>query len=524
LRKYFENDGVTISTMLEQPSFFTGRAFIQNLRGGVDYSMNQKTSAGITLTGLLLDRKGNTNNTASWLNANSTIDSLIKTNSSNTTNWRNGGINFNLRHAFTTTKELAIDVDRIGYEIKGWQFFENNRISPTTYTEQTKADLPSEIQILSAKADYTQQIKKWKLEAGAKTSHITTDNLAEYEYLDGLTWRDDLGKSNHFLYTENIHALYANTETKTKKWSLQGGLRYELTNYDANQLGNALVKDSSFSRSYASFFPSAFVSYEVDSSNSFSISAGRRIDRPAFQKLNPFVFIINKYTYQTGNPFFRPQYTWNLELSHLYKQVLITSLSYSLTNDYISQLFPIDANGIVIYTEGNLKRLQTYGASVSAQLAPAKWWSLSSQLVLTHKKMEGFIGKDYSADITQVHFNLNNQFRFNKGWAGEVSGFYTSKSQNDIQEVLDPAGQLSIGISKTVLKNKGTIKLAARDIFYTQWMKGLTSFTLANEYFKLTRDTRVFNISFNYRFGKAYKTVRRSQGAAGEEIQRVGNG
>jgi iron complex outermembrane recepter protein len=55
-------------------------------------------------------------------------------------------------------------------------------------------------------------------------------------------------------------------------------------------------------------------------------------------------------------------------------------------------------------------------------------------------------------------------------------------------------------------------------------MKVNTDFTLANEYFKLTRDTRVISVSFNYRFGKAFKTSKRSQGAAGEEIQRVGNG
>ena len=98
------------------------------------------------------------------------------------------------------------------------------------------------------------------------------------------------------------------------------------------------------------------------------------------------------------------------------------------------------------------------------------------------------------------------------------------RSQNDIQEVLDPAGQLSIGFSKSVFKNKGTVRLSARDIFYTQWMKGLTEFTLANEYFKLTRDTRVFSLAFNYRFGKAFKTSKRSQGSAGEEMERVGNG
>jgi hypothetical protein len=523
LRKYYDaNDNVT--SMLEQPSFFSGQGFVHNLRTGIDYSINEKTTVGALLTGLALQRKGITSNPASWLDTNGNMDSLIQTSNKSNTDWKNAGINLNLRHAFSKTKEFGFDIDRIAYRIRGNQYFENNRLLPTTYKEASRADLPSDINITSAKADYTAQVKNWKIETGAKTSHINTDNLAAYEYNDGSVWTEDPGKSNHFLYNENIHAVYANASTEENKWNVQGGLRYELTNYNARQLGNSVVKDSSFSRSYNSWFPSVFVSYRVDSSNSFFISAGRRIDRPPFQKLNPFIFIINKYTYQTGNPFFLPQYTWNIDLSHSFKDVLITSVSYSVTKDYFSQIFPVSTNGIIIYTEGNLDRLQTFGASVSLQLPVFDWWQLSTQANIIHRKMKGFIERQYNEHATQGSFNFNNALQFKKGWSGELSGFYTSKSRNDIQEVVDPAGQVSVGVAKTILKNKGTIKLAARDLFYTQWMKGNTTFTQATEYFKLTRDTRVVNLSFSYRFGKAFKTTKREQGAAKEEMERVGNG
>ena len=152
------------------------------------------------------------------------------------------------------------------------------------------------------------------------------------------------------------------------------------------------------------------------------------------------------------------------------------------------------------------------------------FWSLNLQAALHYKKMRGIVEKEYTGSIAQVHFNCNNNFRLQRGWAAEVSGFFNSRNQNDIQEVVDPAGQLSAGISKTFLTNKATLKLAARDIFYTQWMKGLTYFHNATEYFKLTRDTKVLTISFTYRFGKAFKQANRSEGAAKEEIQRVGSG
>ena len=523
LRKYFDRIGNVLS-QLEQPSLLTGQGLSHNLRAGVDYDVTDKTSIGLNVTGFALARKGSGDNTGLWMDAEGRTDSLIKTYSSNRNRWKNAGVNLSFRHTFSKAEEFTMDLDGLSYKISGNQFFENVLILPGTYSKASRADLPSDINILSGKADYSRQIKKLKLETGAKTAHITTDNLAAYEFRDGLAWKTDYGKTNHFLYTENIHALYTALETRTGKAIIHGGVRYETTKYDGRQLGNAVQKDSLFSRRYSSLFPSLLARVALDSSNSFSLSAGRRIDRPAFQKLNPFVFIINKYTYQQGNPFFRPQYTWSFELTHQFRQIVTTAFSYSITKDYFSQIFPLDTTGIVLYTEGNLGRLRNLGLSVALQAAPLKWWSFNVQGVINHKKMEGNITKFYSASITQFTMNLNNQIRFGKEWTGEVSGFYASRSQQDIQEVVEPSGQLTAGISKPAFRNKASIRFSVRDIFYTQAMAGLTQFGRANEYFKLIRDTRVCTLSFTYRFGKAYKSNRRTGGAASEEAQRVGNG
>jgi iron complex outermembrane recepter protein len=353
---------------------------------------------------------------------------------------------------------------------------------------------------------------------------VSTDNLAEYFYLDNNNWLPDLNRTNHFLYTENIHALYGNIEQEFNKVTLQGGLRYEYTSYDGDQLGNAARKDSSFSRRYNSLFPTIFFSYKVDSSNTISISAGRRIDRPAFQKLNPFVFIINKYTNQVGNPYFKPQYTWNFVANHLYKELLVTSVSYSYVKDYFSQIFLSDTSGNIVYTEGNLGRMQSAEASVSLHVKPFKWWTLNLQADFIYKKIEGTLWKDYTAEISQLNVNMTNQLQFNKGWAAELSGFYITKAQNDIQEILEPNGQVNAGISKQLLKKQGTIRLNIRDLFWTNRMAGLTHFQQTDEYFTIKRDSRVVNITFTYRFGKAYKTALRRGSGAQEEVNRVGAG
>ena len=103
-----------------------------------------------------------------------------------------------------------------------------------------------------------------------------------------------------------------------------------------------------------------------------------------------------------------------------------------------------------------------------------------------------------------------------------MTGFYITRNQNDLQEVLDPTGQVSAGVSKQILNSKGTLRLSGRDIFYTQVMAGLTHFESVIEYFSLKRDSRVVTLSFTYRFGKVIKQPKRSGGGATDEINRVG--
>jgi len=251
---------------------------------------------------------------------------------------------------------------------------------------------------------------------------------------------------------------------------------------------------------------------------------GRRTDRPVFQTLNPFLFVINKYTYESGNPYLLPQYTWNFELSHQYGNLLTTGISLARVSNYFSQIFLSDTSKTILYyTQGNVGRVYNLGLSASLSLSPLRWWSMELTAVFNHKQLRGFNGNTYTSTISQLSANINNQLSFGKGYAGEVSGFYTTRARNDIQELLYPTGQLSAGISKSVLKKKGTIKLSYRDILYTNAMEGLTSFPSASEYFKLRRDSRVLTISFTYRFGRSEKATRHSDGAS-EEKERVQNG
>lgn len=524
LRRYYNGDG-NLTATLDQPTYFTGTSNSQSLRGGVDYSISDRTTLGIGVTGMVFYRKGGSNAAATWLSSVGTVDSSITTTSESSNSFKNVGSNINLRHTLAKGQEITVNADLLHYDLGYNQYFANRLSSDAVLSDASTGRIPSDIQIVSFKADHNINLgKSGKIESGLKQSDIKTDNLAEYTFFNGSTSNPDYGKSNHFFYNETITALYTSMQQKAGKLNAQLGLRYENTNYKANQLGNPLREDSAFSRKYDGLFPSGLMSYEADSSSTFSLTAGRRIDRPAFQKLNPFIFIINKYTYQSGNPFFLPQFSWNMELTHQYKSFLTTTLSYSIIKDYFSQLFLQDDNGLLYYSEGNVGRASIAGLAVSAQVAPVKWWSLTTEATYNYKRMEGVVYNAISSSVNQLNLNVNNQLKLGKKYTGELSGFYLSRSRVDLQELLSPTGQVSTAFSHSILKDKSVLKFSLRDIFYTVATEGNTTFKNATEYFIVKRDSRIATLGFTYRFGKTLKTGNRENGSAADEIDRVGNG
>jgi outer membrane receptor protein involved in Fe transport len=268
-----------------------------------------------------------------------------------------------------------------------------------------------------------------------------------------------------------------------------------------------------------------YLSYSADKNNQFGLSYGRRIDRPGYQSLNPFLFYIDPFTYEVGNPYLRPQFSNNFELTHIFKGKLTTTLNYSTTKDLFNETFD-QLDKATIVRRGNIGRRENYGIAVNAQIPFAKWLTT---MLYTNYSYTRFSGSLYDEEIDIaggcLQANMNNQLNFKNGWGAEVSGWYRSKGV-DGQILLMPMGQLTAGVSKQVLKGKGSVKLNVRDIFYTQMPHGDINFKKTEARFRNTRDTRVANITFTYRFGKPIKNTngQRKKGGAGDEQNRVNMG
>ncbi len=193
-----------------------------------------------------------------WMGPDYQIDSSINTWGENNTEFKRGGVTLNGKHKIDEHSEITADIDYVRFNIHSDQNYQTQLADPGSDILATKGNFPSKLDILTAKADYSRRFSKFLLETGLKTAINKTDNLADFYYHDGSNWQPDLSRSNHFLYDERISAAYASVDAEKGKWHWQTGLRYEFTSYNAKQLGNAVVKDSSFNRDYGSLFPTGF--------------------------------------------------------------------------------------------------------------------------------------------------------------------------------------------------------------------------------------------------------------------------
>jgi iron complex outermembrane recepter protein len=502
-----------------------------NLKLGMDYNVTEKTTIGIVVSGFRNQENDKSSSTIFLKDPNYVVDSIVYSPSTNNTTWKNGSVNLNYRHQFDSSgRELTIDLDYVTYNSVSNQYFNNITYTPDWVQKDQSiltGNLPSTINIYSAKSDYTRPITKdLKLEAGVKSSYVNTNNDANYFDLINNTPEVDTTKTNHFIYKENINAAYLSLTRQYKKWNIQAGLRAENTNYSGHQFGNGTVTngDSSFSKSYLSLFPTAYVTYQANEKNQLTLNYGRRIDRPAYQDLNPFLFFLDQYTYQAGNPYLQPQFTQNIEFSHTYNSFLTTTLNYSYTKDFFSETFQQSGQATIV-RNGNIGSRQSAGIAESAQLTLSKIWSVSLYANVNYNKFTGYLyGSNIDVSATTLLLNVNNQFSFGKGWGGELSGWYRTKGVEG-QIVVYPLGQGSAAITKKLMKDKASVKLGIRDFLYTNKPKGYINFQETEATFSNVRDSRQVTVAFTYRFGKPLKSSAGKRGTgAGDEQSRVKTG
>ena len=530
-RSYLDASG-HITSDFKQTNYFIAEGKGPNIKAGFDYYLSSNTTWGLVYTGSFSTRNETRPTYSNVFNASGLLDSSITANNTSTSYFNKNGYNLNFTHKYdSSSKMLSFDLDYIQYVSGADQSFQNATYSASgslQSTQQIIDQLPSHISIYAGKVDYACPLPgKIKLETGIKSSYVNSDNLADYFTVVGGVSSIDYNNTNHFIYKENINAGYLNLTKEINRFSLQAGLRAENTNGNGHQLGNASKPDSAFTRQYTSMFPSAFALYKLDSAgnNQLNFSYGRRIDRPNYQDLNPFVFILDKFTEFAGNPYLRPQFSNDFKIAYSHKNQYTLSAQYIHTSDV--QIETILQNGnILISRTGNIGKWDYLVISLNMTLHPTKWWSMNSYADLFNYQV--YTGQLPSGNIQTkspyVFLQMNNQFTLGKDWSAEISGFYCSpRQQAQFNKIA--FGQLNAGIQKKCLGKKGSIKLAVRDIFNTNTSTGfITNIPNVIAHYANQFHNQTGILSFTYNFGKESKSgEKRKTGSADTEAGRVGN-
>ena len=527
-RNFRDEAGKNIESIFRQETGGNNISQNHSYKAGADYFVNKKTTLGVVITGYTSSNKSLKTTATNIFNEADILQNTTLAPGNDNGRWNNIGANFNLKHTFDTTgTELTADVDYMKYSSTSNQLYNNYfydaKGTKTQPDEILRGMLPGDIEIYSAKADFTHPLKgNAKFEAGVKSSYVKTDNNAQYDNLENGSWVVDTGRTNHFIYKENINAAYANVNKQlNKKWSAQLGLRLENTIASGNQL----TTGEEFKRDYTQLFPTAYVAYNMNDKNTFSLNYGRRIQRPDYGSLNPFYHFLDKYTYEVGNPYLRPQFSHNVEFTHSYKGMINTTLSYSTTNDIIQQVLEqVDSTHTSFVRRANIAKQQSLAINMNAGIPVTKWFRTNIYWQVVYSKYKGFVNNgDIDVSGTGFMGNISNQFTIKKGWTLELSGFYRSRMIEGIL-VAKPMGRADFAIAKNVLKDKGTVRVNFRDFLNIQQFSGYSRYQNVDVTIHNNWDSRQVNVSFTYRFSKGQSVQHRDRNGAGDEKSRIGGG
>ncbi|ANE49168.1 outer membrane beta-barrel family protein [Flavisolibacter tropicus] len=521
IKRKFANSSNNKTDYFEQHTLNPFTQVPHNLRLNVDYAFNKRTSLSLNNTLFLSSYKDAPETNGASEEGNSKhFDQSSGINSIRRTNYSIGA---NFRTILDSTgRELSIDGDFFSYNRKNNQSLLSEQLDEdgnrTDVPYHLKGYNPSFIQIAAGKMDYVHPFsKRWKVETGLKYSAVTTENTAVFVKEINGTWEPD-ERGRDFAYAEKISAAYLNLSMNDKRWKVLAGLRAEATDIQAQASGTTDTRSSH----YFDLFPSLSVNYEKGKGQVLSLYYSRRIDRPDYQDMNPFQFVFNRYTYMQGNPGLMPQYTNLIEACYAFKTNFNVKASYSYTNDVIGNaIIQNDVTRIAYQQKINMTQRTVFSLNSTLVIPVSKRWSST---IFGNTLYTSFKGRFNNAVLNNeaysFNFNLNNQFRFNKGWSAELSSSYFHKNYYTALFLDKGVHFVNAGVAKQVLGGKGSVRVAARDIFHTQYNRFDINFNTLNVHMKQRQDMSSFTIAFMYRFGKTAASARKS--GALEEINRVG--
>ncbi len=496
-----------------------------NLRLGLDYQITPKTVIGVLGTWSQRDW------TMDALNDITVTESDILTSTltmriDELNLWNNYLGNLNLQHKFTKNQTLNLDLDYANYHQNQPSSYDIRYLDGSgslSQRDQLRVGKETPIQFLVGKADYTHNFSKdIILETGIKGAFSTFDNNINFENLTPEGWVSDPLFTAEYTLNEDILAAYgAVAIALDEKTDLKFGLRYEHTQ---SNLGTKEIRDI-VDRTYGNIFPSFYISRALNDNHNLQGSYSRRINRPDFTQLAPFIFFYDPNTYFTGNIALQPSITDAVKLDYRFKTILF-SLQYSFEDEAISRAQPtVDpATNLQVNNTVNLDYSKVVSASLSFPVDLTAWWKMRNNFIaFWQEDNTRFKGETIKTDQTSFRLNTVQTFQLPKSFSLEVSGNYFSPGIRGFVK-RKGTGVLNIGLQKVFPNNNGRLSINVNDLLRSfKWELFTDDPTIGFEYQgSYIFSERSLRLAYTRSFGnKKLKGNRKRNTGSAEEQGRV---
>ncbi|MFZ4475797.1 MAG: TonB-dependent receptor domain-containing protein [Saprospiraceae bacterium] len=500
-----------------------------NYRAGIDFPIAEYHTIGLLAGGGKTTSDNTSYNHITLAQAaNPTqIDSILIANNTANSTRKQQTYNLNYRYDNTKGRSFNFDLDYGNYNNQQYRFQPNRYYDASESVLKTEIinrfDTPTDIDIYTLQADYEDNMLGGKLGFGSKLSKVVSNNtFLVFDELQGVVLQNDM-RSNRFKYNEKVYAAYLNySRDFGKKWQFSGGLRAEKTDAVGDLkafLPN--LQEPPVVLNYLSWFPTLGLTWQQSDAHAFSFNAGRRINRPDYNVLNPFNNQISQLSYEKGNPFLRPEIVNNIELGYTLLQQYNLKVGYSRTSDQITRLIAPDVvdprAGFI--TWANLANQTIYSLNLSVPVQISKKWNAYFNASAAHLNNQANYGNGAVVDVQAFTYTIYQQHTFDlpHGFKAEVSGYYSGPGIWGGVFVYESSWSLDVGLQRKFLKDRLTVKVSASDLFFQSGWDGYSDFNGLLSYGGGNWDSRRGSLSLSYRFGNEnVKARKRSTGIEAE--------
>lgn len=402
-------------------------------------------------------------------------------------------------HRFVTDVDFEFGSENENAELL--EVIDNSNSTATGFNQRTFSDeIYKELRIDS---DYRQPLgDNGRFEAGFRFNFDWMDNDYQVEELIDGSWQtadEQVGLSDNFNYFENVNALYSSIAGDLGSFNYQIGLRAENTRIQTELTETGGESD----QNYLNLFPSVFLSYSLNESNSFQISYSRRISRPRIWWILPFTEISDVRNRRVGNPELRPEFGNSFETGYLRRWEtgsVLSSLYYRYRTDVTERITTVDNNGITTSRPVNLATEEAWGIEFSADQELFDNLQLMGSLNLFQSKRDGaFQGVQYASESESLTSRLRVRWKFAPGWNFQANAFYRG-AQQTTQGRRDGSVFFGGAFAKELFNRKATLSLNVRDLFNSRLsdreINNPNSYTQS----RFAWSTRSFRLNFRYNF------------------------